>query len=187
MHKNLKNLTSKRFGKLIVVKICDIRGNGGEVLYDCVCDCGNEKQKVFGVNLSSGKVNSCGCLLKNPPNKNQNRKVALIKKIYSSMRSSGRSNLKGFNLNFDDFCNLIFSNCYYCGQLPSNTIKDYGNNGLISHVELKYNGIDRKNNSVGYTKNNCVSCCKVCNFCKCSLSHEAFINQIRKIHSYLHL
>jgi hypothetical protein len=37
-----------------------------------------------------------------------------------------------------------------------------------------YNGVDRVNNSLGYTKDNCKPCCKMCNKMKGTMSLEEF-------------
>jgi hypothetical protein len=45
-----------------------------------------------------------------------------------------------------------------------------------------YNGIDRVDNTLGYSKENCVSCCKICNYMKQVLTLEEFYSHIRRIH-----
>ena len=55
-----KDLTGRRFGKLIVLNKTSERQNG-KVIWDCLCDCGNHT-KVNSGNLISGKTQSCGCL-----------------------------------------------------------------------------------------------------------------------------
>jgi hypothetical protein len=181
MNKNIKPIIGLKFGKLLVIKLSPKRaGLKKETVYHCLCDCG-KKKKVLGCNLRAGRVSSCGCLTKTPPNKNKNRRLALIKRLYSSMRSNGRNNKKGFDLSFNVFCLLISSDCFYCGEAPSNTLKDVNKFGLISQEELKYSGIDRANDNEGYTNENCVPCCKICNFCKGSMNKESFLSHIAKI------
>ena len=63
-----------------------------------------------------------------------------------------------------------------CDSVPKSVKKsEYG------HGEFVYNGIDRVDNSVGYTIDNCVSCCGMCNFMKRSYNQLDFINQAIKI------
>lgn len=50
----------KRFGRL-VVEDYDHTDAGGNVLFRCRCDCGNEKI-VKGIALANGHAKSCGCL-----------------------------------------------------------------------------------------------------------------------------
>lgn len=56
----IKDLTGKRFGKLVVLK----RGNNDKnhrCTWDCLCDCGNVIN-VKAAYLSSGGTTSCGCI-----------------------------------------------------------------------------------------------------------------------------
>lgn len=57
------DITGNRYNNLIVVKRVE-NAPGGVTVWECICDCGNTTF-VRGVNLKSGAVKSCGCLLKN--------------------------------------------------------------------------------------------------------------------------
>jgi len=96
-------------------------------------------------------------------------------KIYS--RSAKRRKLE-FSIDFDTFSNLISSPCYYCGGSGTTYIRQPG---LGYH-----NGLDRINNNIGYTNENCVPCCKLCNFMKMKLHDGEFLDQIEKIYVYQH-
>ena len=52
-----------------------------------------------------------------------------------------------FQLNFDKFTTLVKSPCYYCKYIN----------------DSETNGIDRINNDIGYTEENCVAACWKCN------------------------
>lgn len=56
------NLTGQRFGRLVVNSVNDIRGNNGQVYYNCTCDCGATNLRIGSCNLTSGCSKSCGCL-----------------------------------------------------------------------------------------------------------------------------
>lgn len=45
-------------------------------------------------------------------------------------------------------------------------------------------GVDRIDNTKGYIKGNCVTCCKWCNMMKKNLSVEDFIKHITKIYDW---
>ncbi len=53
------NIAGNRYGKLIVVSE-NGRSSKGEVLWNCICDCGNT-HIASGSNLRNKKVTSCGC------------------------------------------------------------------------------------------------------------------------------
>lgn len=59
------DLTGRRFGRLIVIKVAD-SNKYGKYKWLCKCNCGNEKV-VRGGDLRSGDTQSCGCLQKEVP------------------------------------------------------------------------------------------------------------------------
>lgn len=62
--KNLKDITGKKFGLLLVDSLAYSRktGNGSTKMYwNCICDCGN-KVVVEGNALKTGNTKSCGCI-----------------------------------------------------------------------------------------------------------------------------
>ena len=48
----------------------------------------------------------------------------------------------------------------------------------------KITGIDRIDSTKGYSKDNCVSCCKMCNIMKNKFSKEDFLNKVESIYNY---
>ena len=73
-----------------------------------------------------------------------------------------------FNITFDEYEKIVKNPCHYCG-----IIQDRGTE--------QFNGIDRVNNTIGYILDNCVSCCKMCNYMKKSLSRDVFVNRVEHI------
>ncbi|OGZ35350.1 MAG: hypothetical protein A2646_03120 [Candidatus Portnoybacteria bacterium RIFCSPHIGHO2_02_FULL_39_12] len=70
-------------------------------------------------------------------------------------------------LTFQEYESLIKLPCYLCGE------------SVVS--EHNGHGIDRVDNSIGYTSSNCRSCCGTCNRMKRHLSINDFISRIKKI------
>lgn len=62
MHPNIKNLEGKVFGKLKVLSLSERRTPTGQVLWICVCSCGN-KFTAIGSKLLGGRAKSCGCIV----------------------------------------------------------------------------------------------------------------------------
>lgn len=60
IHRIKKDLTGKRFGRLVVMCPLSIKGSDG-AMWECKCDCGNTV-KVSGHSLDVGWIKSCGCL-----------------------------------------------------------------------------------------------------------------------------
>lgn len=84
-----------------------------------------------------------------------------------------------FLLTKDDFLRLTKLDCHYCGSKPSLKFKS-NNHGNGSYI---CNGIDRKNNLVGYIIDNCVPCCNVCNRMKGKLTEKVFLTYIARIYT----
>lgn len=82
-------------------------------------------------------------------------------------------------LSEDDFDALFSGNCCYCGVPPSNTIKY-----ATSSLAFTYNGIDRVDNNIGYTVENCVSCCTVCNKAKMVMSEQEFAGWVCRVYNH---
>jgi hypothetical protein len=132
------------------------------------CDCG--KEKIYSIyTVKYGTTKSCGCV-----------KIAkdgsAFNKIYGQYKRGAISRNHEFKLTKDEFNNLLKSICFYCGCNPSQTVKSRS-----SLPDLIYNGIDRINNSKGYTLDNCVACCRWCNASKSNLTSEYFINKCKEV------
>jgi len=169
------NLVGRRFGRLLVIADSD-EGKYGR-LYVCKCDCGKVK-KVHSSNLRNGGTQSCGCMRI----ENSTAKIRLdfgeasFRGLLSRYKRGAKNRSLSWDLTTNEFRDLTKGNCYYCGSGPSNKADNAANNG-----EYIYSGIDRIDNNVGYKKENCVSCCRVCNFMKVKMDQSNFIEQAIKI------
>lgn len=68
----VKDMTGQRFGLLTVVRLSG-KDKRGEMIWECLCDCGNTTFTV-GNRLRSGKTKSCGCLQRKHRKEGFNRK-----------------------------------------------------------------------------------------------------------------
>lgn len=180
------NLLGERFGKVVVVEKLENRyitpSGKSQVQWRCICDCGKEKIATTN-NLCMGNSSSCGCM-SFTPEVIERRAKGLIKELagFTEVLGSYKRNAKkrgyNFSLNDEESMSLFKGNCYYCGIEPKMIIKK-------SKIPFIYNGIDRKNNFIGYEYLNCVSCCGRCNKAKMNLPMEDFINLITKIYKNL--
>lgn len=90
-----------------------------------------------------------------------------------------------FALTLQQFEKLTSGNCYYCNASPS---KIMSNNAYLSSKishwgDYTYNGIDRVDNSIGYTEANCVPCCHICNWAKSNKGADEFKRYIIGIYN----
>ncbi len=168
----------QRFGKLKVMESAGVDRHG-KILWKCHCDCGGDTI-VSSSHLRRGPkkgTKSCGCLgnwkaRRLPPQK------YLAQRVGSMYRRTAIKRKLKWKLTEDELLQLIQQDCFYCGQPPSNTIVRQGQ-------ILKYSGIDRVRNVLGYTSGNTVPCCGPCNQMKSDRSLDEFVSHISKIFTRL--
>lgn len=180
-------LGGQRFGKLTAISYEPVVAKSGvrQPAWRCICDCGNEKV-VRVSHLSTCAVRSCGCL-------DMERKYAQFedetpwRQVYSNyVRRAKKKNI-ALTIAYDEFRKLITQNCYYCGAEPSGYYeKKYrSRKDGRAHQTIRYNGLDRVDNSKGYELDNVVPCCKHCNTMKGALSVEEFRSWVMRVSAYL--
>lgn len=170
------DIAGMRSGRLVVRSFAGFvdAKNSRVATWVCDCDCGSEVV-ARATDIKQKAVRSCGCLAKENcakvgrsgrlPN-SQSAKNALYAGYVRNAKIRGYE----FALTHDQFDSMIASECHYCKSPPSTKRIASQWSGVIV-----YNGIDRKNNSSGYTLENCVPCCKQCNFAKHNMSYDEFI------------
>lgn len=89
-----------------------------------------------------------------------------INQQYKDYVKSAKLRNHSFDLTLEELKELSFKKCYYCDSIKDKEI----------------NGIDRINNDLGYDKENCVSCCTICNRMKIYY-HPLFFIQLCRIYS----
>lgn len=144
----------------------------------CRCSCG-EEVKVETKKLRYGHVRSCGCLRIDQAFCMSQAKVlpsgeAAFNSLYAQYRAQAGTRQLSFDLTPDDFKRLTKQNCYYCGCEPSQVKRSVGAVGGYT-----YNGIDRLDNSLGYTPDNSVTACWMCNNAKHDRSVADFLAWIK--------
>lgn len=177
------NLVGQKFDRLTVLKEVG-RDKWGAVLWKCICDCGNTTT-VTSYSLTAGRKRSCGCY-----KKEFSRQARLPGNITAKKHLLGwyKQGAKKRNISFEltekDFFKLTKENCFYCGQEPSRVIRPR-NGPLDPNRFYTCNGIDRFDSGLGYTIDNCVTCCASCNKAKSDMSFEEFIAWIKRVHKHI--
>ena len=175
------DLTGKVFNNLTVIKHLGQNNNKNNI-YEVLCKCG----KIFiseGSDVKTGKIKSCGCkrFAKSQKLSIKNAKDIFLKRIYMDYSNKAKIRNYIFDLSLEKFTELIFQNCYYCGIEPMNIRKKkYVNREEI----LIINGIDRMDNTKGYTLENSATCCSICNQAKHTLTKESFLQWINRVSSF---
>ena len=86
--------------------------------------------------------------------------------IYYEYKNGAKNRNLEFSADELYFKNLLTKNCFYCNIEPKTT--------SLYLKTFKYNGIDRFDNTLGYTQNNIRSCCIDCNKAKWTMNFDEF-------------
>jgi hypothetical protein len=173
-YKKIIDETGNRYGKLLVLERYEENNDKG-IQWVCLCDCGEKvirtgsslrRNKKLKLNSRCDKCNGF------------DYGVSALNSFFKDYMSGSEKRGLEFNLSKEVFNDLIFSNCAYCGKPPSD-IKYKRLKGGI-----KVNGIDRVDNNIGYLKENCVPCCKECNYRKWVSNKKEFLEWIKRVYEH---
>jgi hypothetical protein len=172
-----KDLKGQKFGRLTILEYLGLN-NKRHAVWKCVCDCGNMTNSQSS-SLIKGMKKSCGCLMIELSSQTKNFQRELLRpeirgitNVYKNYQQGAKSRDIEFNLTLKDFEDNIFKNCHYCGREPQNVIN------MTHGRQLKYNGLDRIENEVGYQNNNILPCCIICNRMKMDMGINEFSSYI---------
>ena len=171
------NLVGQRFGRLTVLEAAG-KNHKRCRLWKCKCDCDDKIVEVVTWRLRNGNTKSCGCLhtesildrIQRPSGE-----AACVQLYYRYRHEADKRGLI-FELTKEQFAEMTKKDCFYCSRKPGQVIQAKRCNGSYT-----YNGIDRLNSSKDYTTDNCVPCCKRCNFMKMEMTVEEFVTACRSI------
>jgi hypothetical protein len=167
----IEDLTGQTFGHALVLG--PAARTHHEIRWLCRCDCGTEFATA-GTRLKSGKTGSCGCHRYDNVRLLQGQ--ADLNDEVQRYRNNARRRGLEFTLSHDEATALLTSPCSYCGALPRARKSQRARFG-----RARVTGIDRRDNTQGYTHENSVSCCQTCNFAKSNQSAEEFLAWIDRL------
>jgi hypothetical protein len=167
---NKKDLTGKRFGKLLVIS--EAKPEKNYAVWNVICDCGNSK-KIRGVNLSISNTKSCGCerVKKGSDNNYYKHGKAKTHAYWLRQLAKQRALKKGvpFDLSIEDVEEIISDmKCFYLG------IELKKNQGFLTFDSLT---LDRIIPRLGYVKGNVVACSHRAN----TIKNTASIQDLEKM------
>lgn len=179
-----QDLLKHKFGKLTVLRYVQHNpSDGGHGGWEVQCICGNKKV-VRTEHLTKHITESCGetgCKIYKTGSGSRQLPdgVSARNRVRDSYKRHAQSRNLLWSLSDKVAFRLFVSRCHYCGVEPSNKYCANKTTGVFV-----YNGIDRKNNKKGYVKGNVVSCCRVCNRAKNSMSYKDFTTYLDRLASY---
>jgi hypothetical protein len=86
---------------------------------------------------------------------------------FRAMKGSAKARNYPVEINLEEFTEIVSKPCVYCGE------------------DNKRIGIDRIDNSKGYTLENSAPCCFICNMMKKTMGVNDFSNHVKKIHNHI--
>lgn len=188
-------LIGMRFGKIVVLGPGPVIGKVRRSFWLCKCDCG----KTFNTRETrlvdrKRSILSCGCLI--GQRVNTNLTVALLRDKWSSAQvwryyqyqQSAKIRGLEFSIDHETFEIITKLCCHYCGIPPRNIARmpkrdQHRKSERVQRV-FKYNGLDRVDNTKGYTFENIVPCCANCNRAKRTMTRLEFLDLISRIYNH---
>jgi hypothetical protein len=154
----IPDLTGERFGRCVVIGRESLKGVR-HTKWKIQCDCGTFKI-VYGPHLVNGHTKSCGCLQREMISNRQ--KLRPYEFLFNLLKRNSQSTGIGGTLTYDEFVKFTSTEiCHYCGdKIIWNPYRQRKKNYAAAYH------LDRKDNCFGYTKDNCVVCCSLCNSTK---------------------
>jgi hypothetical protein len=172
----LRVLDGQVFGRLTVLGLAG-KNKSGNYKWKVRCECGTEKEVASDHLVRSiDPVASCGCLLVEKNRLGFDPDQTAFNLLFASYKKRARQKDRDFLLTVAEFTDLTKRDCEYCGQPPKTVAFNGSKRGRYVH-----NGVDRVDPLIGYVPDNCVPCCKLCNYMKLALSKDEFLSHVAQI------
>lgn len=154
----------------------------GKSLWLCECKkCSTKfKSRSSSIKDRLGCI-SCTASLKSARRHSKIEHYGYINRLFKDYKNGATKRNLEFNLSFVEFHELLLGDCYYCKSKPRQNKggKPYFVKAL---PPLKRNGINRLDSSIGYVKENVVSCCTKCNYAKHEMTIEEFKDWVKNVY-----
>jgi len=180
----LINELGNRYGNLLVVeRVVDPDKKNNKTSWKCACDCGNTLT-TWGPQLRGSKNRPGQTKCKDCRNKEfadrgkalQSSETIIKDLQYRYKNRAQKKNLE-FSLTLDRVRELVTAPCHYCGMAPFALKRKHSQS-------MFYTGIDRIDNTLGYTPENTVPCCKQCNQAKMDYSEADFLSWLKRLYEH---
>lgn len=144
------DISNKKFRRLTVIK--EVERKHGYRMVECLCDCG-ETINARIQNVLNGNTNSCGCYMKDRTAETHYKHGGLAGEESPEYRTWQNIKSRCYNKNRKDYLAYGAKGITVCDEWLNsfpNFLKDMGNRPSIKH------SIERVNNLLGYSKDNCI-------------------------------
>jgi len=177
------DLTGRTFGFLTVIRKAKSKvhvyphAKSTTTYWDCVCSANGRlckhRVRMSATSLANMKSKSCGCM-------KSFKGSSPTTFLHGNYKRKAAQRGLSFRLSVKQVARLVSLNCHYCGRAPHMNLAAL----LPAHAGFRYNSIDRKDSSKGYTSCNTVPCCKTCQKMKWDWPYEVFLAHIEAIHAH---
>lgn len=179
--KLLKDHTGKLINGWNIIEFIKFTKDSSTAVYRVKCKCGKILAKTIGNMKRVNKCSNCQHV-----SQRSAKSEAGLSLLYAQYRNKAKIKNRSFNISKKRFKILTLSDCFYCGIKPAHVMKSHSASlEAAQHGAYVYNGLDRIDNKLGYTKKNVVPCCEQCNRGKLDYSQEEFLNWAKRL--YLHV
>lgn len=161
-------------GRLTFVRT--IRSEGRKRIARWMCSCGRGVESPM-----DSKRKSCGCVREERQKRYRlNTREDAARRLMREYQKAAKRRKLEWNLSFAEFLLIVTAPCHYTGRPPQKIVN-------TQEGEFLWNGIDRKDSSIGYVPGNCVPCCQMANWCKNKFSYQDFLAFVRQVSLHLKL
>lgn len=160
-------------------------------VFSCQCSCGLIREQIVH-NVLNGNSKSCGCAKFDREHRYTTAYgMANAKIVYRSYIRGAKNRSLDFNLTFEEFVELTTKNCFYCNAAQGNVQNMLypASAGIKAGLPQMngpfiYNGLDRRDNDIGYNLHNCVPSCFQCNRSKNECKEDEFLLWINEAYKH---
>lgn len=165
------------FNRLTFISYTEKKNRSRYGKFSCIC---GEIIITKIAAIASGRTISCGCYAPEKYKELHGKPEghALKKELYTTYIRNAKYRNYEFNITEYKFYELILLNCFLCGIEPQQPGRKYRRQNAGN---FRYNGVDRWDNTKGYTDDNVKTCCGRCNAAKSDMSIEEFTDWLKRI------
>lgn len=173
----------QKFDRWTFIEVAPDAATDRQVRWKCQCDCGTLRV-IRASEVVAQQSRSCGCLRSDRVRESlqKGKGHSGFNQVWLNYRASAKRRGHSWGLSKDEFREITQSPCHYCGA--RNVSKCTPNTRVAASREwasYSYNGIDRRDNGLGYERSNCLPCCDTCNRAKLVATEEEFYAWIKRV------
>lgn len=173
-----QDLTGRTFGGLLVIGRSKRTNRSRTWVVECQCD--KRTRLEMAASTLEYRVSCGACNHDNgwKPSWQLPQISSIVSKYFREYHRDARRRGYSFEIEKEHFHQLVTMPCRYCARPPARRRKHEKNRHTL---HLLVNGIDRVDNNIGYTRENVVPCCEICNRAKSAMSQSDFESWLNRI------